>query len=645
MCGIAGAIGRIEPEVVRAIQVAAKAQQHRGPDDEGFWQSAPFGGDGAVFAFRRLSILDLTADGHQPMADPSTGNVIAFNGELYNFRELRRELETFGRTFRSTGDTEVILQAYAQWGPQCFTRMCGMFAVAIWDAHARCIVLARDRVGIKPLFVATVERGCGQRVLLFASEVRALLATGLVPRRMSRTAVASYVWNGFVVGPQTIVDGVTLLPAGVYATVECRTGRQEFHRYWQMPEARPAPGGMESLQHELDASVRRHLESDVPVGVCLSGGVDSSAVAALAAQAQRGGHRLHTFHIAFEESGYDESRFAALVAHSVGAAHSAVTLTQRRFQAQLEPALRSLDQPTFDGINSYFVSRAVREAGVTVALSGAGGDELFGGYRSFRDLPRAARLCRALRPLPSAMSRLLARALLRLRTGRFGDVPPQTRWGKLGDLLATGGNLVALYQTAYALFRVDTAGQLLSRGLPDELRWGLPARRYAELSALVGREPRPHAISLVELAMFVGERLVRDMDSASMAVSLETRLPLLDHRVIEAAARVPERDRFEPLGRKSVLRAVAATRLDPSIFERRKAGFVLPLELWTRQELGGEVERVLLDDHLCAACGLDPATVLRVWRAFSARAPGLYWSRVWALFTLLWWAREYRVSL
>jgi asparagine synthase (glutamine-hydrolysing) len=644
MCGIAGAIGRIEPELIQAVRDASLAQRHRGPDDEGSWQSGRPGEDGAMLGFRRLAIIDVSRDGHQPMADPETGNVLVFNGEIYNFVELRRELEAEGSVFRSRTDTEVILKAWARWGLDALARMRGMFAFALWDARQRILVLARDRLGIKPLYLCTVDRAGGRKAVLFASELRALLATGLVARRLSADAVGTYVWNGFVVGPGTIIEGVRLLPAGTTATIDPRSGLRGIEQYWQLPEPRPSPDGVERLREGLRSAVQQHLVSDVPLGVFLSGGVDSSAITALAAGAHPA-QRLRTFNISFDEAGYDEAPYARRVAEALATEHVEVRLTQERFQEQLEPALRCLDQPTFDAINTYFVSRAVREAGITVALSGAGGDELFGGYRSFRDIPRASALSRCLRPVPERALRLVAGGVMRAVSGRPGEVPPQTRWGKLTDVLATRGRLVDLYQTCYALFTVDFARQLLAAKENGHLRAGLPGSRHQELAARAGDAPTRHAISVLELASFVGERLLRDTDAASMAVSLETRVPLLDHEVIEAAACVPERTRFEPLGRKRLLRELAMPGLDPSLFDRPKAGFVLPLELWAKQELKGEVGRMLLDRDRCAACGLDPEPVARLWRAFSAGAPGLYWSRVWALYVLMWWAQEHRASI
>ena len=650
MCGISGAVGLLDGELVRAVAAASARQVHRGPDDAGEWRSGPDGAAGAAFGFRRLAILDLSPDGHQPMVDAATGNAIVFNGEIYNFQELKAELAAGGATFASRGDTEVVLQAYARWGEAAIGRLRGMFALAIWDAASRTVLLARDRLGIKPLYTCVVSRG-GAPALAFASELRALLATGLVDRRLHRGGLESYLWNGFVVGPDTLVAGVHLLPAGTLARVDPGAVRLEPRRYWQLPReagptrasARDGGDAVGRLRASLQSAMRQHLLADVPLGIFLSGGIDSSAIAAMAVAQAGSPGAVRTFNVSFDEAAFDESRHARAVAGALGTQHTDVRLTQAEFAANLDGALAAIDQPTFDGINTYFVSRAVRQAGITVALAGTGGDELFGGYRSFAEVPRSARVARALRWLPGAALRPLAYAVARARLGRFGEVPPQTRWGKLGDVLCAGGGLVDAYQVAYAMFTA-AFHRALAGGGAGSLRRGLPRARAAELDSLVAGSSPQHGVATLELANFLGERLLRDTDWAGMAVSLEVRVPLLDHEVVEAAAAVPAARRFEPLGRKALLRELALGALDPALFDRPKSGFELPLEAWSRQRLKGEVEQVLNDRAACAAAGVDADAVARLWRTYAAGAPGMYWSRVWLLHVLLRWCSAHRVA-
>ncbi len=649
MCGIAGAIGGIDAELIQAVQLASQQQRHRGPDDDGNWESGGPGQDGAMFGFRRLAIIDLSSGGHQPMVDAATGNAIVFNGEIYNYLELRSELEGLGAEFVSRSDTEVILKAYASWGEDAIGRLRGMFALAIWDRRDRTVLLARDRIGIKPLFLTTVKRPGGASALLFASELRSLMASGLIERRLHPPALDSYLWNGFVVGPDAIIAGVQMLPPGALVRIDPRSPRYEPRRYWQLPAeaagGRDAADGAERLRHELRTAMRQHLISDVPLGVFLSGGIDSSAVAAMAAEQASGGpESVRTFNISFDEVEFDESKYASAVAGALGTDHTDVRLTQRHFLENLDDALSAIDQPTFDGINTYFVSRAVREAGITVALAGTGGDELFGGYKSFVDVPKSARAARLSRMLPEGLSRAAAHGIARWKLGRFGELPPQTRWGKLGDVLCSGGGVLDAYQVFYAMFTEDVHAALQG-GRHATMKRGLSIERSAELAALVADSSPRHAVSTLEIANFLGERLLRDTDWSGMAVSLEVRVPLSDHGVIEAVAAVESGRRYEPLGKKQLLRDLALSKIDPAIFDRPKSGFVLPIEAWCRQSLKHEVAEVLADRDLCAAAGLDHATVGKLWRSFSAGAPGMYWSRIWVVFVLLRWCREHRVAV
>jgi asparagine synthase (glutamine-hydrolysing) len=299
MCGIAGAIGAIDPAVEEAVRAMAEAEAHRGPDDSGFFRSEAT--PGVALGFRRLAIIDLSMDGHQPMLDPIERNAVVFNGEIYNYGQLRGELVAEGCEFRSRGDTEVLLKAYARWGTNALARLRGMFAFAIYDPRRREVLLARDRLGIKPLYYATVARPGGP-VLLFASELRALLATGLLPRQLDPGALATFMWNGFVVGPATAATGISLLGPGEMMRVSLDRPAASPTRYWSLGARAPLPRqeALDGLRRALLTAAEQHLLSDVPLGVFLSGGIDSSAVTALAVRA--GSRRVKTFHVGFEEA-------------------------------------------------------------------------------------------------------------------------------------------------------------------------------------------------------------------------------------------------------------------------------------------------------------------------------------------------------
>jgi asparagine synthase (glutamine-hydrolysing) len=642
MCGIVGAIGEIDPEMSERVDRMLAAQVHRGPDDSGKFitDSSP----GVILGFRRLAIMDLTLDGHQPMIDDRQGNAIVFNGEIYNFAEIRQALEADGVHFKSRCDTEVLLRAYAKYGADVVNRLRGMFAFAIYDAANQRVFLARDRLGIKPLYLAELER-FGRKVTLFSSELRGILASGLVAPKLNPEALDSYLWNGFVVGPTTMIRGVSLLPAGTCVTIDLRRGQSYEERYWSLgPRATLSEGrAKQELENELLIAAKQHLVSDVPLGIFLSGGVDSSAVAALAMRSATS--KVKTFHIGFEEKGFDESTYARRVANELGTEHAEFRLTQSVFVEQLDDAIGSLDQPTFDAINTYFVSRVVREAGFTVALAGTGGDELFGGYQSFQTLPKALSVTRALARLPvSSLSRKISHAI-HLGFRRNGFVAPQTRWGKSADLLSSHGNFVSLYQVLYALYTREFVGELNSAQDNSRVSFGLTPERRSDLEvATFGLSPLA-ATSVTELGMFIGERLLRDSDAASMAVSLELRVPFLDHRVVEAAQRVPENARFAPIGKKMLLRNLAMPDLDPTIFDRPKSGFVLPISVWAKDRLASDIENTFSDHRLVKSVGLRPEALACLWHSFREGAKGMYWSRVWSPYVFLRWCRTHGVAL
>jgi asparagine synthase (glutamine-hydrolysing) len=646
MCGIAGIIGRIGEPNLSALARLSAAMVHRGPDAHGTWQSAPDArGWGAMLAHRRLSILDLSPAGAQPMVDPATGDVLVLNGEVYNFVELRRGLSESGPPFRSTGDTEVVLRALAARGPAALPSLRGMFALAFWNAGERTLSLARDPLGIKPLYVTVNPDPRGEWSVAFSSEVRALLASGLLgAARLHPSTPASIAWNGFVVGPQTAVAGVESLASGRVRVFDGAGTERGSRDYWSVPE-RPAsePGDGPPLEAVVEECVRLHLASDVPLAIFLSGGVDSSSVANLARRSSLA--PVHTFTLGFEEAEYNEGHDARRIAAAIGTHHQEVILSEQRFVAHLDAAIDSLDQPTFDGLNSYYMSQAIREAGFKVALVGTGGDELFGGYASFRDLPILHRWSRRARWVPSAWRQAAARIVASMMQRSPGGVPQQTRWAKLPEMVRRGDDLLALYQLAYALFLPDFQARLLTSQARDGLVDGLPPSMRSRLEHETRMRSPLSAISVMEERLFLGERLLRDNDAASMASSIEQRLPLVDQVLFEAVDRLPDEMRYHPIGRKSLLRKVGLRGLDPALFDRPKSGFVLPFDRWIRRGLGRAMDGTMRDHDALRRAGLDPGTVERLWRAFVDGAPGIYWSRVWAVFALVRWSQRHRVYL
>src|SRR5229473_1924335 len=642
MCGIAGIIGRLDESNRAALQRISDAMVHRGPDDSGTWISAPDAhGWGALLGFRRLAILDLSPAGAQPMVDPVTGHVVAFNGEIYNFGDLRRRLGAKGQQLRSTGDTAVMLRALGVHGPGAVSWLRGMFAFACWDPKERRLLLARDPLGIKPLYLARSSDPEAGWSVAFASELRALLASGLLGTpHLDPRAVASCVWNGFVIG--TAVKGVDLLEPGRLIELDGAGKEVRQEDFWRIPDSAPDPTMDEDhLASILEEGLRLHLASDVPLAVFLSGGVDSSVMANLAQRVAKS--PIHTFTLAFEEHELNEGPIARRIAAAIGTQHHEVVLTERRFVENLEAALDSLDQPTFDGLNAYYMSRAIRAAGFTVALSGTGGDELFGGYTSYRDLPVLYRWSRRAAWVPRSLQTAVATLATWPLRCSSRTIPPQTRWAKLPEMVRHGEDLLRLYQLAYALFLPGFQHELLAPGFAEALADGLPmAMRQRLIAESRGRTPLS-AISVMEQRLFLGERLLRDNDVASMASSLEQRVPLVDQVLFESVDRLPDHARYRPLGRKAVLRRIGLRGLDPALFERPKSGFVLPFDRWIRRGLKDAMDQTLRDPQAIAPAGLDPVAVERLWRAFLEGAPGMYWSRVWSVYVFIRWCHRNRV--
>ena len=618
MCGIAGYISQTTPPVERAAAVARMnaAMVLRGPDDEGTdtWGEATLG-------MRRLAIFD-PANGHQPMSTADGRWHIVFNGAIYNFHALRKELEAAGRSFHTECDTEVLLGAVAQWGERTLGRLRGMFAFAAWDEQEHTLLLARDAFGIKPLYVHTTADGG----LLFASELNALLASGWVPATIDPQAVSAYLAYLAVPAPQTIYRNVQSLRPGEFAV--WRAGRLDIKTYWTLRDAyaadiapcRTQAEFTAGLRAQLEDTIRTHAVADVPVGAFLSGGLDSTAIVAL--MTRLGGAQLKTFSLGFDTPGYSEADAAAANARYLGTDHHASVLTGERVANEIGTIIAALDQPTGDGINTYYVSAAARAGGVTVALSGLGADELFGGYPSFRNVPLISRWL----PVWHALPRFMREALL-ARWDRGG-----TSRRKLADTLRHGTSPAALALLQRRVFAESTRQSLLNADAmsayaahPEEaaLATGLPD---ADLFAMT---------SAAELRGYMTDVLLRDSDVMSMRHSLELRVPFVDLPLVTWLARQPTAFKYTPGRPKSALANAVRDLLPPDLLTRPKRGFTLPFAQWMRGPL-----RPFLEDAFSAGSvtrsGLFSAEAVQArWRRFLAGADSTEWSRVWSLAILI----------
>ena len=622
------------------------ALAHRGPDGAGTWESSQASdGVGCMLGHRRLSIIDLSSAADQPMTDGTGGHnrAIVFNGEIYNFKDLRRDLEQSGESFQSSGDTAVLLRLLALRGTDAVVMLRGMFAFALWDDHSRRLLLARDPLGIKPLYICQNPDPRGAWSLMFSSEVRSILAAGLLEHpRLDRRAVRSILWNGFVAGPITAVAGVELLGAGEWRTIQA-SGAVRRATYWSIPRHEDGPSIDEAeLRQVVEDSVSRHLIADVPVGIFLSGGIDSSSVAALAQRAHT--TPVHTFTLSFDEQEFNEGEIAQAIARAIGSEHHEIRLTEADFTSALDAAVDTLDQPTFDGLNSVL---HLQGSSRCRPQSGAGWHGWRRAVRRIPHLPRGEDPA-GMEPSHAGDSLILADArrptVSRMLAGSGGTTAPQTRWAKFPEMVRAGEDLVALNQLAYALFLPDFQERLLSDVQSiDGMLCGLTPELSARLRSETAGRSAVSTIAALEQRLFLGERLLRDTDAASMAVSLETRLPLVDSAVLEAMARVPDAARFEPLGRKQLLRRIGLDRLDPAMFERPKRGFELPFGRWIRKSLRGAMDDTMRDPSLAAAVGLDGRTVTALWSAFQNGEPGLNWTRVWVWYVLIRWCHRHGV--
>jgi len=587
MCGINGIYAyHVSADAVDRDELVRtrEAMHSRGPDAGGSW----FSDDGRVgFGHRRLSIIDVSDRANQPMHSRERDMSLVFNGEIYNYRELRDELERDGETFDTTSDTEVVLRMYRKWGPSMLTRLRGMFAFAIRDARDRSLFLARDPYGIKPLYVAN-----DGRTIRFASQVKALLAGG-VSQDHDPAGIAGFFLRGSVPEPFTLYSAIRALPAGSWMRVTPH-GAGQPQSYFSIAEAlRDAvehtqrytdEERQELIRDAVTRSVRYHLVSDVPVGAFLSSGRDSSTIVALAAES---GTPMRTVTLRFEEylgTPKDEAPLAEIVAAHYGTKHSTWTLTGDRFRSELPRALEAMDQPSIDGLNSYFVSKAASELGWKVALSGTGGDELFGGYTTFRVIPRFVRAFSMFRHMPNA-----AKAFERMHRNVVGNEN-----ARFSPKTAHTLKYCHSYEGAYLMKRGLYLPEELSSVLGAELaREGLKRLKILDrIRDVITPDPgTPFArVAAMETALFMRNQLLRDLDWASMAHSLEVRVPLVDAFLLREVAPVV----FSTSKRdgKAMLARSPRKPLPDAIMNRRKTGFTLPIRDWLAAERHEQVSRL-----------------------------------------------------
>jgi asparagine synthase (glutamine-hydrolysing) len=647
MCGFAGFFrsrSLTAEEVGDDLRRMAGSLQHRGPDDEGFWHDV---GAGIALCHRRLAIIDLSASGHQPMSSPAGRYTIAFNGEIYNYRDLRKELGQCGYSFKGGSDTEVLLAAIDHWGVQAAVERCiGMFAFALWDRDERTLVLARDPFGEKPLYY-----GVCADTLLFGSELKALRQHHRWSDEIDRNAVALLMQNDSVPAPFSIFEGIKKLSPGCCLTVQVRNGQFRFneHRYWRIEElfaqgARASEGmteaqSLQAVDDAISTAVGRQMVADVPLGAFLSGGVDSSLVVAYMQKATS--RPVKTFSIGFREQAFDESRFARAVAQHLGTDHTELILTPRECLEVIPQLPQIYDEPFADPsqIPTYLVSRLARQS-VTVALSGDGGDELFGGYsRYLIAMAKWRRMRRVPAILRSGGSALVER------------LPPQAL-----QLLAKSGSLwsrrFAKRGLAYTLpdkslrWRASTLDEFYRTGLR---RWqgswqpaiGANAETHGATMSAVTHTDELKQLMYADTCSYLPNDILVKVDRAAMSVSLETRIPLLDPGVARAAWSVPSNILLKDGRGKWVLRALLEQHVPKKLMDRPKSGFAIPLAQWLRADLRPWATD-LLDAYQMRQEGfLDVTKVQHRWRQHLNNDAN--WApHLWNVLMFQSWLRQWR---
>lgn len=624
MCGINGFIsdqysGEQRETIVRKMN---SRLAHRGPDNDGIWSEHQLS-----FGHRRLSIIDLSAESNQPFFSGDGRYAVVYNGELYNYKELKLELQRNAQGssslpyfFKTASDTEVVLAAFIRWGAKCLDYFNGMYAFAIYDRQEKKLFIARDRIGVKPLYYYYGKEG-----LVFSSEIRPILHSGIRKFILNKECLAEYLMYQTVLAPNTIVKGVHMLLPGHY--MELADDKLNLVQYYSLEKINQSAAGMSYAEvcgktnELLTAAVHRRLVADVPFGAFLSGGIDSSAVVGLMSKVSS--EKIRTFNVSFDESEFSESVYARAIAKKFNTEHHEIQLRPQDFLEQLPEALQAMDHPSGDGPNTYIVSKATKQAGVTMALSGIGGDELFAGYDVFK---RMAELRRKswLNALPR-VTRQMGGYLMEKRQSTVATK-------KIRELLSLPEiNFLSAYPLSRSLFTHKELMQLLPGADP-----------FQQIRQIVRRSPQQEdhllsAVSVSEINTYLQNTLLRDTDQMSMAVALEVREPFLDYKLIEFALSIPDEHKY-PHRPKQVLVDSLKDLLPDEIVNRPKMGFVLPWKHWMQDEL-----KDFCDTNLrqFAERGLvDSAKLLSLWTRFLAGDATVTWSRVWHVIVLNNWMNK-----
>jgi len=622
MCGITGIIGLNVQTLVpkNAIQNMTDALAHRGPNSQGFWNDSD-----CYLGHRRLSIIDLSEAGNQPFISQDGRYILIYNGELYNYKDLKFELQRsvigsyqLPYIFKTNTDTEVILASYLRWGKDCVNHFNGMFAFSIWDKYERKLLIARDRMGIKPLYYQFKNN-----MLLFASEIRALIKSNLTEKKLNIHSVSEYIQYATVHAPNTILQDIYMLMPG--HILEYDTKNLTITPYWNINDFAKSKENLsyketcKKINDLLTQSVEKRLVSDVPFGAFLSGGIDSSAIVGLMSQVSQ--EKIETFNISFDEGEFSEAKYAKNVAKKFNTHHHEIKLSPNDFLNQLPEALNAIDHPSGDGVNSFIVSKETKKAGVTMAISGLGGDELFAGYdvfKRFNELEKKAWL--NIIPGKKLIGNLLAFKMKSIQGDKISEI--------LKLDIVNGNNA---YPINRKLFNQKDFQSILRNKLNEH-----NFIKHIIKNSETDREHILSKVSLLEIKTYMQNVLLRDADQMSMAVALEVRVPFLDYQLVEFVLGINDEYKF-PFTPKKLLIDSLGDLLPDDIVNRPKMGFVLPWKEWLKNEL-----KEFCEDNLEAFSKLsivNREAVLLIWKRFLNNDSKITWSRIWHLVVLNHWIK------
>lgn len=630
MCGIAGLInfGTSDPveNSGKVLRTMLDALRHRGPDDRGEERIEVANGPTLHLGHQRFSIIDLTKAGHQPMANEDQSVWVSTNSEIYNYKELRNELA--GKfQFHSESDTEVLLRAYEYWGVQCLDKLVGMFSFAIWDSQKQALFVARDRLGIKPLYYNIQDKQ-----FAFASELRSLLASGLIEKSINPTGLYNFLAFGHSSSPETIIGSAQELKPGHYLWID-KAGNWDEKEYWNPTANHATPITHQDIQDRLKTAIEEAINcrraSDVPLGAFLSGGIDSSVVVGTLAKFSE--DPITTLTIGFTEKQFDESAFSQEIADRFKTKHQIMCLDEEQLLQALPSSISAMDQPTIDGVNTYLISRSAHEAGLKVVLSGLGGDELFGGYPSFHLIPKLLQRKKWLKAIPQSLAKLG----IRFSSGLLSP----TQAMKLDHLIQGKLSGAHEYFLIRALFCQEPISNLFTDRSQAQTEIEKDFQRTLRLTEKSPTGDLFNQISYLETFHYLQNMLLRDTDMMSMAHPLEVRVPFMDHRLVEMMFQTPgnEKDSKEDYA-KSLLVSSMKSLVPDFVSQRKKMGFTFPFEIWMRGALRPNMETVLLSpmkqlDGLLSQTGIE-----QVWNDFLSGQ--VSWSRPWALYVLKSWINK-----